>query len=192
MTTRVILVHGFNVRDGGAGTVDKLKPHLEAAGFEVDTDQADYGYFSLFMVRFAKHPAVRRIAQAIIDALMDGHDVLVISHSNGANFANKALKLVTKRLVLGAREVRLSPALNRSTATESARCWVFHTRTDFWVWLSGFLLFHPWGRQGQKGYKGPDPRMENWDMSDIIQGHSDYFTDDNVEFIANEIIEAIK
>ena len=184
---KIVLVHGFNVRDGGSETVDRLADYLEEAGHQVESDQADYGFFSLWMVRFRKHSAVLRIAEAIQDA------DAVVSHSNGANYAHKALKLVqhNDRQYL---EVRLSPALNRSTAAAPGvtQCTVFHTLTDFWVWLSGFLPWHPWGRQGQRGYKGPDDRMRNWNMSDIVRGHSDYFTDENVKYISSEVLLALE
>lgn len=184
---RIVLIHGFNVRDGGAQTIDKLRPYLEQAGHEVECDAADYGFFGLWAVRFRKHGAVLRIANALKKA------DAVIDHSNGANFEHKALSLIEQH---GGhyKVVRLSPALNRSTAAAANvdHCTVFYTRTDFWVWVSGFLRFHPWGRQGQRGYQGTDTRMRNRDMSDLIQGHSDYFRDENVEFIANEVLIALE
>lgn len=184
---KIVLIHGFNVKDGGARTVDRLAPYLEAAGHEVETDQADYGYYNLFKVRMRKHSAVRRIANALLDA------DAVISHSNGSNYEYKALKLLAHKDRIY-QAVRLSPALNRSTGVpvNVSQCTVFHTKTDKWVWLSGLLLFHPWGRQGQKGYIGEDARVRNWPVSDIIKGHSDYFTDENIEFIADEILLALE
>ncbi len=39
MSKRVILIHGFNVRDGGEGSIDKLKPLLKDNGYEpIDFD----------------------------------------------------------------------------------------------------------------------------------------------------------
>jgi hypothetical protein len=182
----IVLIHGFNVSDGGAGTVDKLAPYLEAAGHTVDKDEADYGKLGFWKVRFGRFSAVRRITRAL-----EGADV-AISHSNGGNYANKALKALHGRGWY--REVRISPALNRKTAAAEnvARCTVFFTKSDLWVWLAGFLWFHPWGRQGQKGYKGTDPRMINLDFSDTVKGHSGWFDDDQVEATAKEIIEALK
>jgi len=180
---KIVLIHGFNVRDGGKNTIDKLAPYLEAAGHEVERDEADYGHFGLFMVRLRKHSAVRRIVKALETA-----DV-VVDHSNGANYENKALELLHHH-ARRYQVIRLSPALNRKTsaAANVTACTVFHTRTDFWVWLSGFLPLHPWGRQGQLGYKGADERMHNRDFSDLVKGHSDYFKDENVEFVAKEVL----
>jgi hypothetical protein len=180
---KIVLVHGFNVRDGGQRTVDRLAPYLVKAGHTVDKDNADYGFFSLWMVRLKKHSAVLRIAKAIENA------DAVISHSNGSNYTNKALRQLEWHQKTY-RVVRLSPALNSGGRVPSniSKGWVFHTRSDFWVWMSGLIPWHPWGRMGQKGYKGDDSRLVNRDFTDLIKRHSDWFTDDNVEFIAKEII----
>ena len=194
---RIVLVHGFRVFDSGAGTVDKLAPYLRGAGHEVETDEADYGPFGLWAVRFRKHSAVLRIAGALESA-----DV-VISHSNGANYTNKALKLLRHK-GRNVREIRLSPALNRKTGTYADKCWVFHTCSDWAVRLSSYIPFHPWGRQGAWGFKCDQKRhdhaqnrydcskVENIDHSDIIKGHSDWFKGLNTRWIAKEILELIE
>lgn len=183
---RIVLIHGFNVRDGGAGTVDKLVPFLEEAGHEVDKDEADYGWFGLWAVRFRKASAVRRIAKAL------EHADAVISHSNGSNYEHKALKALNGRGCY--RVIRLSPALNRTTgaAKNVGRCYVYHTLSDVWTWLSGWLPWHPWGRQGWRGYLGRDDRIVNRDFSDTIRGHSGWFDDDAVAYVADEILLSLE
>lgn len=182
---RIVLVHGFNVADGGERTVDRLAPFLIDAGHDVDKDEADYGLFSLWMVRFRKHSAIVRIAKALQKA------DAVITHSNGANYAMKALKFVSGRKLV---VIHLSPAVNRKASFPEAvkRAIVYFTRTDFWVWLSGFIPLHPWGRMGYAGAKTTDPRVQNRDFTDIVKGHSDWFSEDNVEFIAGTIILALE
>lgn len=184
---KIVLVHGFNVRDGGENTVDRLAPFLVKAGHMVEKDSADYGYFSLWMVRLRKHSAVLRIAKAL-----EGADA-VVSHSNGCNYEDKALKLLEHRGKTY-KVIRLSPALNskQRVPVNVSKGWVFFTKTDFWVWVSGLLPWHPWGRMGQKGYTGMDGQLVNRDFSDMIKKHSDWFTDANVEFIAKEIILALE
>jgi hypothetical protein len=185
---KIVLVHGFNVRDAGKNSIDKLAPYLEAAGHEVETDAADYGHYSLFMVRFRKHKAVLRIANALKDA-----DV-VVGHSNGANYVRKALKLL-KRRNQRYLEIRISPALNRRAGTSPnvINCWVMHTKSDWAVRIASWIPFgHPWGRQGSHGYKGKDPLMENIDRTDIIKGHSDWFKPEYVEWVASDILELIE
>ena len=185
---KIGVLHGFNVEDGGAATTGKLTPFLEAAGHKVVN--IDYGHFNLWQVRFKKHKAIGHIADKIryCDA--------VVSHSNGGNFENKALHLLVRRPQLHqvSRLVRIAPALNRKAACAAGveRCTVFYSKSDGWVWLSRFLINHPWGRQGQKGYKGKDPRMTSWDYSDLIADHSDYFKDENIQLIAKDVLIALE
>lgn len=190
--TLIIFVHGFNVRDGGAQTVDRFAPFFKGLGYNVETDSADYGYFSLFMVRFNKHSAVVRIANAIRAAEATGKRVIIVSHSNGSNYTNKALRLLARsgHAMNNIIEVRLSPALNRTTATYASKCTVFYSRTDIWPWLSSLLFLHPWGGQGTFGYKGDCLLMKSWDYTDAVKRHSDWSNDDNLEFIGHEILKA--
>ena len=185
--TRIVLIHGFNVKDGGAKTIDRLAPYLIEAGYFCDIDEADYGFFNLLAVRFRKHSAIRRIVKALENA-----DV-VISHSNGGNYENKALKLLEHH-DRKYRVIRISPALNSKARIpdniETGH--VFYTRTDFWVWISAILPWHPWGRQGWKGYTGKDTRIKNWEFTDIVRGHSDWFADENIKIIAGEVIHALE
>ena len=180
---RIVLIHGFNVRDGGASTVDRLAPFLIKAGHYCDIDEADYGWFGLLAVRLRKHSAVRRISNALDKAQV------IISHSNGSNYESKALRL-HERHDQQYRVIRLSPALNSKARLPDnvTTALVMFSRSDFWTWVAGFLPFHPWGQMGWHGYRGSDPRIENMDCSDLIEGHSDWFSDQNIEFIANEII----
>jgi hypothetical protein len=182
---KVVLIHGFNVKDGGAKTVDRLAPYLEQYGYQVDKDEADYGYLSLFAVRLKKHKAILRIVKAMRTA-----DV-VIAHSNGANYVLKALKFITENKI---RVVFLSPAANRKAkfAESASRVDVFYSRTDFWVWLSGFLLFHPWGRMGQRGPKTNDPRVFAHNYSDMVRDHSDWFDDAHVSETTRAIFTVLQ
>jgi hypothetical protein len=183
---KAVLVHGFNVRDGGANTVDRLAPHLEDEGYEVDMDEADYGFIGLTAVRLRKHKAIIRI----IDALQDAD--VVVAHSNGANYVLKALKHLPKTYHI--HVVFLSPAANRKAkfAESVKKAHVFYTKTDFWIWVSGLLPFHPWGRMGQKGAKTEDPRVINYDYTDVVKDHSDWFDDDHTEMVVRAIHRAVE
>jgi hypothetical protein len=185
---KIVLIHGFNVRDGGARSIDKLAPLLEAAGHTVDKDEADYGWLGLLSVRIRKYSAVRRIMLALEYA-----DV-VISHSNGANYENMALKLLDQRHSRKYKVIRISPALNPKTGVPRNVLFagVWHTRADWIAGLSGLLLFHPWGRQGMSGYDGTDWRIRNFDYTDLIAGHSDWFENGNVSIIAQDILQFIE
>lgn len=180
---KFVLVHGFNVKDGGANSVDRLAPYLTEAGHEVDKDEADYGYFSLFMVRLRKHRAILRIAEAL-----DQADV-VIAHSNGANYVHKAVRLTSRPIKI----ILVAPALNRSVKWPAhvQLVSVFYTRSDHWVFLSGFLLFHSWGWLGWKGPRRDDPIMVGHDHSDIVKRHSDYFDEAHAAFTTKQILKVV-
>ena len=173
---RVVLVHGFNVHDYGARSVDMLAPGLFECGYVVDKDEADYGWFGLLGVRFRKANAIERIACAIRKA------DAVITHSNGANFAHKAIELTEQNneFKRGQRPlyvVHVSPALNRDAELPKSvtRCLVLHNKKDMAVQVARFLLFHPWGDMGAHGPTSPDPRYDSEDCSDFIKGHSAWF-----------------
>ena len=183
---RIALLHGFNVDDGGLSTVGQMKAQLEAAGHIISI--ITYGDYNIFEVRFRKHKAIRHIANQLVDLKIDA----IIDHSNGANFEHKALTLLEhreKKYVV----VRIAPALNRSTACAAnvTKCTVFYSKSDGWVWISRFLIKHPWGQQGQKGYKGKDLRMQSWDYTDLVADHSDYFLKENVTLITTDALIAL-
>jgi hypothetical protein len=177
---RVVLVHGFNVRDKGARTVDRLVPFLPK-NWDIDTDTADYGFFNLWMVRFARRKAIRRIAKALKEA------DIVVAHSNGCNYVLKALELLTCE-----RKIKVfffSPAVNRSTRFPDRvkKAWVYFTKVDVWVFLSAFIPFHPWGWMGYLGPKPGDDRVIPKNHTDAVGSHSGWFSEDTVEIYAEEI-----
>ncbi|MHC4883344.1 MAG: hypothetical protein ACYTCV_12240, partial [Planctomycetota bacterium] len=102
---KIGLVHGFNVRDGGARTVDMLAPRLEDKGHVTDKDTADYGHHDLIDVRFRSKKTIQRIAEA-----MEGWDA-AITHSNGGNYTMQAAYLISRPIIL----LHISPALNKKT-----------------------------------------------------------------------------
>jgi len=177
---KIVLIHGFNVKDAGAGTVDKLRPYLEGMGYECESDAADYGYIKLWWVRLRKHSAIIRIINALHTA-----DV-VVAHSNGFNYAIKALSFILFRPIV---LIGLSPAASTRVKfpMSVSSGYVFFTRSDFWVWVSGFLPWLDWGRLGQHGYKGTDPRIESIEFTDVVRDHSDWFDENTVGFTATEI-----
>ena len=181
---KIVLVHGFNVSDGGKNTVDKLALHLEAMGHTVDKDTADYGLHNLIMVRFFYRKAVKRIANAIENA------DAVITHSNGANYTMKAMRKVRSM----AQVVHLSPALNSKVKVPSSisRMFVFRTRNDSAVKWARWLFNHPWGAMGARGYRGKDMRVFNYDYTNRVKGHSDWFIEANAKFFAGRVMDALE
>lgn len=176
------LVHGFNVRDGGTGTVDRLAPFL--AG-DVDTDEADYGWVGLIGVRLRRKKLTRRISRALhgVDA--------VVTHSNGAAYAIEALWAAD----LPPNSVKLihfSPALDRDVtlppSVSEQHC--FHTTGDFWCKVARWLPFHPWGAAGAYGIRESyGTRTYNHDYSHKVDSHSGWFEGVNAAYFAQCVNE---
>ena len=176
---KFVLVHGFNVKNKGATTVDKLAGFITGAGHEVDVDEGDYGYFNLFMIRLfnrkRRNEVLIRLAGAFANC-----DVIV-THSNGAHFTTEALKLLPSSYSNTKVVVHISPALNSNThIPEAVKVQlVMHTPHDGWVRLSSFLPLHPWGRMGARGYTGMDIRNTNIENHDVYR-HSGWFRKQHV------------
>lgn len=171
---KIVLVHGFNIRDGGKRTVDQLAPFIKEAGYSVDLDEGDYGFFNIWMVRFRRSKTRQRVLHRLAKAF-EKADV-IITHSNGANFTNQALDLMESEFNNTKLVIHISPALNRNTELPTAihHQLVLYTPHDRLVKLSSLLLFHPWGMMGAKGYSGNDNRNVNVKV-ESVRGHSDWF-----------------
>ena len=185
----IVLIHGFNVKDNGAGSVDRLKPHLQVMfpDAEIDTDTADYGWDWLFKVHFFYMfgDIIKRIAQALKTA-----DV-VITHSNGANYCMKALKRIRNKNL---KVIHLSPALDRSYKFKKrvfGKAHIFHTLKDKVVGVSKYIPFSPWGDMGQVGSSSSLPHVVNHDWTKTINGHSDWFKDEHVAEVAESIADQL-
>jgi len=168
------LVHGFNVRDGGEGTVDRLEPYMKEAGWDVNKDEADYGYYSLFMIKWAKSKKRSQVLYRLAKAFEKAN--VIVTHSNGAHFTTQALNMLGPEFNNTKVVIHISPALDRDTPIPLAvkAQMVLCTPHDFWVRLSSYIPFFPWGRMGAFGYSGEDNRNLN-EMHKEVREHSDWF-----------------
>lgn len=175
---RVHLIHGFNVRDGGAGTIGRMAPHLRAAGHEVVNHS--YGWVGLLGLRRRNAKVVERLLAEVKpgDAIM--------AHSNGCLIA---WELVEAGAPLAA-VVCIQPALRRDTRwARSAQVLCLHNPGD-WVVSMGRMWGrfatrarpwrnrHGWGAAGRHGFTSRQPNVYNWDTSDSAApavGHSGIF-----------------
>jgi len=145
----VHLVHGFNVKNLGATTTDKLRTHFESRGFLVR--ETNFGYRGLFGVRFGNDKRAEQLAAEIKPG-----DILV-GHSDGCNLICMALWILNG---LGITDqvstVFFNPALDRDTPMPAIvkSALVFHTKSDKVVWFSKLLLWHRWGQMGRLGAVG--------------------------------------
>lgn len=147
---RVILVHGFNVSDGGARTIDLMIPHLEAAGHEVV--QFDYGWRGLLGVRFMS----KNDARALMRLYRDGD--VVIGHSNGGHIIAIAIELgmPVEHVIM------IHPALDTDWAPPEGHpvkeVYVYYSSRDKATWWSQFSPWK-WGGMGTYGPTSDDSRM---------------------------------
>lgn len=154
---RAILVHGYNVSDGGAGTTGGLRSELEEAGYEVL--EFSTGWRGLFMVRFGNEKRAQELA-----LIMREGDLLV-GHSDGCNLINMATWFLEENYMVPPSVVvaYVNPALDRDAelAPRVRAAAVYHTNSDWVVKLARILPFHNWGDMGAHGYEGDDARYKN-------------------------------
>ena len=159
-----ILCHGFNVKDAGRGTIDKLIPFLIG-----NIQQADYGRFNLFGVRWFNNSISRAIAG------MSNVNSVGVGHSNGCAILVEAARYTPKIKQL----ILINPALDKDTVFPEYldRVIVFHNIYDDVVTASKWIPWHVWGEMGRTGYVGDDPRVTNIDTFNLfkVKGHSAVF-----------------
>lgn len=155
----IYLIHGFNVKDGGAETVDTVRDHLEERGYRVE--DIDYGYFQRLRVRLCN----KSIARVLAHLVKPGSTC--IAHSNGGALAYLACEFGApfKNVVL------VNPALDskKVLAKQVEKVQVWYSPHDKWTGLAKFIPKSIWGAQGRTGYTGhPDARYENIDQEEAI------------------------
>lgn len=148
---RVVLVHGFNVRDGGRGSIDRLIPHIERLGYEVV--EFDYGFRFLLGVRFCSGSDARALA-----AICHPEDIL-IGHSNGG-------ALIARAIEMGApikHAILIHPALDRDWSPPALhpveQIHVYYSGRDIATWAAQWLPWHRWGAMGTVGPTSADHRL---------------------------------
>ena len=169
----IFLLHGFNVSDGGTGSIDKLKPYLRG-----EVCEYDYGWKGLLGVRMANKGLAEKLARMVSPGDVG------IGHSNGCAILHLASHMGAKFRKL----VYINPALDSDAApgphVESLDVW--HSPSDAPVRLARWLPWHAWGDMGAKGYTGPDERVKNFDKQSAFSlsssGHSDVFDDLKIRY----------
>lgn len=184
MSNVAILLHGFNVRDGGEATTDSIIPHLIACG--ITPIEFDYGYLSLRDARKKDYILAGYLNEAVRDYKRRGHNVIVIAHSNGATISYLAGKMANKAET--PRMLALvNPALedNIDFSEYIEKVLVFHSRHDEATAMAKLLSFfiprqwqakRPWGDMGNVGYRGLDPRVENVNIEFLTGTFADHNT----------------
>lgn len=198
---KLVEIHGFNVSDGGVGTIGAFTVHLAALlrkmGHDVviDADNADYGRHLLLRANYFYWfgDTIERIAGALEHD--DRFDLtIMVAHSNGCNYGMKALKKI-KNPNLGI--IFLSAALNRTYKFKQEFAWLanFHTFKDKIVGLSRRMPLSSWGDAGQVGLRNTSDRVRNYNFTNNTNRHSDWSKDHSIDepaqmaaFIINEAL----
>jgi len=154
---KAFLIHGFNVKDQGKNTTNKLEPYLDT--MEYDIEIFSYGWLGLMGV-FYLNP---RIVKQLLNKVHDGD--IAYCHSNGCLIAHMAAKFGAPFSVL----VYINPALkaNIPLPENVDKIIVIHTEHDQAVkmatWLRSLMPWAPigdrlWGDMGARGYQLGDYR----------------------------------
>lgn len=190
---KIATVHGFNVRDYGRRSTDRLIPHLKASGHEVK--DLDYGWLGLLGVRIYGSRIARRIAHKAVNEPFN----VLVGHSNGCALIHSALwymRRIWSPQELGEkvqRVIYISPALNRDAPCPPwmmGKIHVFHSQRDDVVKLADLLWCHPWGSMGARGAESSG--FVNHDFTEIVDSHSAWFDDELVDEVVTKIKEVIQ
>lgn len=171
-------IYGFNVSDGGKGTIDTLIPFFADKGFEIGNP--DGKRIGLFNLRSRNEKLVKRLLPTIKEG-----DVL-ICHSNGC--------LIGWMLIEAGAPVKaiicIQPALRRDTiwredvkvlCTYNKRDWVVSLGR---IWgrfasvVNPFRDIHGWGAAGKHGFDTDENNITHWDLDEEPEpapGHSEVF-----------------
>ena len=170
----VKLVHGYNVSDGGAGTIDHLKPLLEARGYEVDAEEADYGFTTLLSVLFGN----KRRARKMLNNFTEGE--VIVAHSNGCMITARAIErgMPVKHVIF------IHPALDVDweppPCSGVERIDVYYSLNDRATRVAGWIPFVRWGAMGTKG---PSSKSKVFRRYNDFWHHSDGFSINPGKFI---------
>lgn len=171
-------LHGFNVRDGGDGSIDTLAPWFAVRGFRIV--EHEYGWVGPLRVRRRNGHVVRRVLLAIQPS-----DVLV-AHSNGCLISWE----LTEAGAPASAVICVQPALRRDTLWNlDTRVLCLYNDGDWCVsvgrmWgrfmsvANPFRGRHGWGAAGRHGFTSGQPNVTNWDTDTgpyPVRGHSEIF-----------------
>lgn len=182
MTT--IVTHGFNVSDGGRGSVGKMLSHLPG-----DPLLFSYGFAGPFSLPCKN----KRALKLLLKLVKPGDDL--IAHSNGALLAWAVAWRIPLRSV-----VVINPALRRDArwppglpvlCVHNSNDWICKYLARWWsrLYQPDGIQRQGWGSAGYYGFTRNQPHVENWDtwenywIKPIKEStHSGLFRDENVKY----------
>lgn len=178
----VILLHGFNVFDGGRKTVGRLAPFYDPVKFEVEV--MNYGYFGLLSTRYLNDNVAEKLAGKVRKALAQGRQVHLVGHSNGCTIIHLASHL-DEPLGQVTTTTFINPALRRDAILPAGlgKVYVYYAPSDLPVKLAKFLFvpakFRPWGEMGAYGVSVPKEGVMNINMdvrmTELTHWHTGFY-----------------
>lgn len=174
MTTWI--VHGFNVSDGGDGSINRLSPYLSPP-----IQEYSYGWTGLLGLSCANARAVR----GLLDRIRPGDSI--VAHSNGCLIAWQIAQIMGADL---RSVVCINPALRRDARWPADVPVLCLANSTDWVVQLGRVwgrLFpldgiqaQGWGAAGRYGFTSGQPSVTNWDSAmdwwgSPVRGHSGIF-----------------
>ncbi len=181
-----IFIHGIFTSDSSK-SIGKLKKFVKSSY------SFDYGYIGVIAALF-KNKSIAKDLSKIIKA--SAGPVTIRAHSNGNAIAVIAADKYGAKIE---NLICIAPALNKNLVFPKSikNILVLSTKKDkatkaarFFdsIPLVGCLVPDIWGSMGTDNYTGDDKRVSKAFLGDFVDDHSDYFSDDNVEAVA-EIID---
>jgi len=173
MNKKAKLIHGFNVKDSGEGTIDLLKKPLEWKGYIVDDIEADYGWTGPFQVLFGNGSRARKLLKNYEEG------EVLIGHSNGCTIIARAIAMgmPVKKVIF------IHPALDndweppKNSAVE--RIDVFYSKKDKATKWAAKIPFVLWGDMGTVGPSSCNKvfkrHCDGWKHSEGFTIHPDKF-----------------
>ena len=191
--TVAILVHGFNVWDGGKSTVGRLKEYFQAEG--VRCIVINYGWFGIGRTYIKNGKVADRVIEAcnVVKMVDPETRIILVGHSNGCAIIHNACGRYWARVHQG---VYINPALDVDATIRHSmgKLTVWYSPSDKPVRWSKWLPFHPWGEMGRIGYHGKQAhRVCSINKEDLFEvssrTHSDVFSKRKLPFFGPLIVK---
>jgi len=181
------LVHGFNVRDRGEHSTDRLREPLEDRGATVEEfDRAHEGLLGATLGADSASLALAKGVRAARQGRLP-QDIVLVGHSHGCHIIRRMFELVPGSEGNCRRVVLINPALRvDATFPPCVKVLCMYSPHDYTVassrllrWLPWRWLWpHPWGEAGRKGLEAG---AVNANLEEVCRWvpirHSDVFKD---------------
>lgn len=177
---RVHFIHGFNVTDGGEGTLGNLMDSLTLQGY--DCILHDIGFINLISLRCKNSEISKNLAKQVKKG------DIIVGHSNGCLIAHMTTMILANKGIYPRAVVTINAAMRRDTHwlkdfyilnLHSSKDWIVQLGRIWGRLMSlGGLAPHGWGAAGRYGFTSGHPKLTNWDTAmgywdKPTKGHSD-------------------